>query len=430
MKHQLTPITLKSGAKGLLIDIPGSTVIDMEFTFLSGFDFVEPKKYEVAHSMEHMIFGANDFYKSSTAFSRELGLNGAYHNAYTSPFLNGYVAEAPEFEWERVMRLFWQGLTTPKFLRREFLTEQETINEELHNKLDNHGLTLDVAMVKSMGDDHLQDYRTRIKILPNITPADLKRHHELTHTAANMRFIVAGNLRGKKTAILKLLERSTRALPGKGERNRVPKAKLIQPLGPTKIKRAGADKLYFDLKSAHYGELQERQLIALGLLSYILTGAWDSRLFGKGRRKGLLYGIACHGGSAQGASGISISGSVVPGKSVKLFNFVSEELGKLKTSGVREAELKRAKQFAIGNFQISHQTPQSLVNWYSRYFVEDEYFDFSRRPAAIKAVTTKDINDLIEGFFGDGSVWNVGVLGRQPNEAASQFFSQSERLWL
>lgn len=430
MKHRLTPITLKTGAHGLLLDIPGSTVVNMEFTFLSGFDFVEPTKYEVAHSMEHMIFGANDYFNSSTAFSRELGLNGAYHNAYTSSFLNGYVAEAPEFEWDRVMRLFWQGLTTPKFLRREFITEQETINEELHGKLDNHALTLDVAMVKNMGDDHLQDYRTRINILPNIAPADLKRHHELTHTAANMRFIVAGNLRGKKTGIINLLERSTQALPNRGERNVVPKAKLIQPLGPTKIRRAGADKIYFDLKSAFYGELNERQLIGLGLLSYILTGAWDSRLFGKGRRKGLLYGIACHGGSSQGASGLSISGSVVPSKSAKLFGFMSDELMKLKNHGIREAELKRAKQYAIGNFQISHQTPQSLVNWYSRYFVENDYFDFTRRPAAIKAVTKKDINELIERFFGAGAIWSVGVLGRQPNEASGQFYEHGSRLWL
>ena len=430
MKHQLTPITLKSGARGLLIDIPGSTVVDMEFTFLSGFDFVEPKKYEVAHSMEHMIFGANDYFKSSTAFSRELGLNGAYHNAYTSSFLNGYVAEAPEFEWERVMRIFWQGLTTPKFLRREFVTEQETINEELHSKLENHGLTLDVAMVKSMGDDHLQDYRTRIKLLPNITPADLKRHHELSHTAANLRFIVAGNLRGKKQPLTKLLERYTRDLPGKGERKKVAQAKLIQPLGPIKVRRAGADKIYFDLKSACYGELNERELIALGLLSYILTGAWDSRLFGKGRRKGLLYGIACHGGSAQGASGLSISGTVVPSKSAKMFSFMSEELIKLKTYGIREAELKRAKQYAIGNFQISHQTPQTLVNWYSRYFIEDDYFDFDRRPAAISAITKKDVNDLIERFYGERATWAVGVLGRQPAESAVQIFEQGSQLWV
>lgn len=428
MKHILTPVELSTGAKGLLIDIAGSTVVNMEFTFLSGFDFVERDKYEVAHSMEHMIFGANDYFKNSTSFSRELGLNGAYHNAYTNSFLNGYVAEAPEFEWERVMRLFWQGLTTPKFLRREFVTEQETINEELHGKLDHHPITLDIAMIKAMGDDHLQDYRTRIKLLSNITPVDLKRHHDLTHTPANLRFIVAGNLRSKREDMISLLERTTKLLPT-GERKVVPKAKLIQPLSAVKVRRSGADKIYFDIKTAAYGELNERELIALGILSYILTGAWDSRLFGKGRRKGLLYGIGSSGGSAQGVSGFAISGTVVPAKATKLIEFVMTELLRLKERGLSGPELKRAKQYMIGNFQISHQTPQSLVNWYARYFTEDDYFSFEKRADLIKSITKKEILALVERFFGSNATWSVGVLGRQPKEAADYFYDQGTRLW-
>jgi predicted Zn-dependent peptidase len=126
---------------------------------------------------------------------------------------------------------------------------------------------------------------------------------------------------------------------------------------------------------------------------------------------------------------MSISGTVVPGKSSKLFSFISEELTRMRQYGAREAELKRAKQYAIGNFQISHQTPQSLVNWYSRYFVENDYFDFTKRPEAIKSITKKELNDLVDRFFGDGSTWAVGALGRQPNEASTLLFERGSELW-
>src|SRR5690554_5841744 len=153
MKHTLLPTELRSGAKGLLVDVPGSTVVNMEFTFLSGYDFVERQKYEVPHSMEHLIFGANKYYRTAQSFAREFGVNGAYHNAYTNSLLNGYVAEVAEFEWERVMELFWQGLTTPKFLQNEFETEQGTVVEELTSRLQDYGLTIDIALTRAMGDD-------------------------------------------------------------------------------------------------------------------------------------------------------------------------------------------------------------------------------------------------------------------------------------
>jgi len=426
VRHTLSSVELGTGSRGLLIDVPGSTVVNMEFTFLSGFEFVEPDKYEVPHSMEHMIFGANQRFKSAQMFSRELGLNGAYHNAYTSGLLNGYVAETAEFEWERVMELIWLGLTSPKFLAREYATESETINEELHSRLDNHGHMLNVALMRAMGNDHLQDYRTRIKILPNITTADLNSHHQLTHNASNMRFIIAGNLRGQRERILQLMERYTNHLP-QGERKTVPQSKLIQPLAPVALKRS-ADKIYFDLKTGYYGELNERELLALEILRHILTEAWDSRIFGKGRTKGLLYGIMSSGGSSQGLSGFALAGSVVKSKYKAMFEFVADELSKLKNRGITPAELKRAKQHLIGDFQIRHQTPQSLINWYARIFTEDDYYKFEDRPDLIKSITRRDIDVLIQNFFGSAN-WGVGVLAPQADEAAAKLYEQGLRIW-
>ncbi|HEX9679094.1 MAG TPA: insulinase family protein [Candidatus Saccharimonadales bacterium] len=426
MRHSVSRLELPSGASGLLVDVSGSTVVDMEFTFLSGFEFVERSKYEVPHSMEHMIFGANDTFKNAQLFSREIGLNGAYHNAYTSNLLNGYVAETAEFEWDRVMSLFWYGLTTPKFLKKEFLTEQETVKEELYSRLDNHSLMLDVALGRTMGDDHMQDYRTRIRLLAGITTDDLISHHQLTHNAANMRFIICGNLRGKKDKVARLLQRFTAQLPA-GDRRIVPQSNLIQPLAPVTIEKA-ADKVYFDLKAGFYGELNERELVGLRILRHLLTEAWDSRIFGKGRTKGLLYGISSSGGSAQGISGFNLTGSVVKSKYKALFEFLADELCRLKDKGVTPAELKRAKQHQIGEFQTRHQTAHSLTNWYSRVFTTDDYYDFKSRPDLIKSITRRDINYLVERFFHDAK-WGVGVLADKAGEISTKLYDQAGRVW-
>lgn len=426
MKHTLLPTELRSGAKGLLVDVPGSTVVNMEFTFLSGYDFVERSKYEVPHSMEHLIFGANKYYKTAQSFAREFGVNGAYHNAYTNSLLNGYVAEVAEFEWERVMELFWQGLTTPKFLPAEFETEQQTVVEELTSRLQDYSWTVDIALMRAMGDDHLLGYATRLEYLDNVTPADLQTHHQQTHNPHNMRFVVAGNLRGNRTQVLSLLERYTKRLPS-GERKNIPDSKLIQPLGPVSLKK-DVDKCFFSLKTAFYGELSEREEVSLAILSYILTGAWDSRIFGQGRTKGLLYHIVSRSSSSAGATHFTLSGSVVPTKAEAMFKFVANELAKVRASGVTADELKNAKQYMLGSFQIAHQTTQSLVNWYARYFTQDDYYDFSQRDELIKSITRRDIERITEKLF-NGNYWGTGVLAKDPEPPANQLHTQAQRVW-
>ena len=60
MKHSIEEIKLKSGARGILIDAPGSGVMNIRVVFRAGNKFVKkPEIYEVAHLMEHMAFGRN-----------------------------------------------------------------------------------------------------------------------------------------------------------------------------------------------------------------------------------------------------------------------------------------------------------------------------------------------------------------------------------
>ena len=69
MKHIIEEVKLKSGARGLLIDAPGSSVLNTHFTFRAGNRFTASHDiYEVAHLMEHMAFGANSQFGDEQAY--------------------------------------------------------------------------------------------------------------------------------------------------------------------------------------------------------------------------------------------------------------------------------------------------------------------------------------------------------------------------
>src|SRR3954465_6134832 len=105
MKHTVIEIELNNGAKGLLVNVPGATVIDYEFNFRAGEYLVDRPKWEVPHLMEHVLLGANEKYPKARLFQAEFEKNGAYSNAHTSTYHITYEAECADFEWLRVLEL-------------------------------------------------------------------------------------------------------------------------------------------------------------------------------------------------------------------------------------------------------------------------------------------------------------------------------------
>ena len=57
MKHSVEEITLKNGAKGLLIDIPGASVMSTRIQFRAGMMYAKNHYvYEIPHVVEHLAF--------------------------------------------------------------------------------------------------------------------------------------------------------------------------------------------------------------------------------------------------------------------------------------------------------------------------------------------------------------------------------------
>ncbi|HRN90402.1 MAG TPA: insulinase family protein, partial [Candidatus Saccharibacteria bacterium] len=134
MNHNVEEVRLKNGARGLLIDVPGATVMSMQFQFRAGNRYAKSKDIEqVAHIMEHMAFGANARFKSEHEFEFEFTKNGAYHNAYTSDTSMVYEADCADFEWDRILELQKLAICTPKFNETELNAEKGNVRGELTN---------------------------------------------------------------------------------------------------------------------------------------------------------------------------------------------------------------------------------------------------------------------------------------------------------
>ena len=395
MNHTVEEVKLKNGARGLLINVPGATVMSMQFHFRAGNRYAKSKDIEqVAHIMEHMAFGANARFKSEKAFEADFTKNGAYHNAYTSDLAMVYESDCADFEWDRILDLQKLSICEPRFNEKELEAEKGNVRSELTGYLNDHSRILWPRVQQLLGEDVLT-FRQGLATINNVTLADIREHHKRTHTTNNMRFVIAGKLRGRKSEIIRQIEAFE--LP-EGERFEVPRDELHSS-HPTIIRRKDASNITFGWTMSLPRVLNDDEIDAMHTLNHILTGTASSRIYGKARAKGLAYYVGSFCGAGFYDSAWDLSGQVNHDTAPQLFDIIARELKAVLEGKLKDEEIEAAKSFGLGRYQMGAQTVSQISGFYTnRYFADDFIKDYDKVPDMIRKVTREKIMEVAQEF--------------------------------
>lgn len=407
MKHTVNELILKNGARGLVIDVPGAQVMSTQFHFRAGNRFVRDKRiYETAHIMEHMAFGANRRCKDAHEYEAEFTKNGAYHNAFTSDTSMVYEAECARFEWDRILDLQRTAITQPLFLEDEFISERGNVKSELTGYLNVPDRLLWPKLAQELGEDTLT-FPERLAQLNDIKLSDIKEHYKRTHTAGNMRFVVAGDFsrqQGKLEELLNAWELS------EGERLPIPVDEL-HSAGAFLIRRKDAPNLTFGLSLNVSRRLSDEEDNAMDFLNHILTGTLRSRILGRARKKGVVYSMFSDTSTYEHNSSWDFGAQANIDTVDQLIDIMVEEIAAVIAGNVDEAEVEAAKSYALGRHQMGAQTVGRINNWYaSRYFFDGKVEDFMKQPEAINAVTKEQIVETARQIL-VANCWSFGAYG-------------------
>lgn len=407
MKHTVTELTLKNGARGLVIDVPGAQVMSTQFHFRAGNRFVRDKSiYETAHIMEHMAFGANRLCKDAHEYEAEFTKNGAYHNAFTSDTSMVYEAECAKFEWDRILDLQRTAITQPYFIEDEFESERGNVKSELTGYLNVPDRLLWPRLAQELGEDTLT-FPERLSVLGDIKLSDIKEHYKRTHTAGNMRFVVAGDFSRQQGKLEELL--SAWELP-EGERLPIPVDEL-HSAGTFLIRRKDAPNLTFGLSLNVSRRLSDEEDNAMDFLNHILTGTLRSRILGRARKKGVVYSMFSDTSTYEHNSSWDFGAQAGLDSVDKLIDIMVEELAAVMSGSIDESEVDAARSYALGRHQMGAQTVGRINNWYaSRYFFDGKIEDFMKQPEAINAVTKEQIVETARQFLA-ANCWTMGAYG-------------------
>jgi predicted Zn-dependent peptidase len=406
MNHIIEEIVLKSGARGLVINVPDAPVMATQFHFRAGDRYTKDGKDQTAHLMEHMAFGANAEFADAHSFDEEFTKNGAYNNAWTSDYGMCYIAECADFEWDRILDLQRLTICSPKFVQEEFEAEMGNVKSELTGYLNEPNRVLWPRISQELGEKTLT-VAEKLETLQNITLADIRAHYRATHSAANMRFVVAGDFSGKENKLKKILNSFDLA---EGERLPIP-VDDIHGFAPFAIRRKDISNITFGLTINVSRRVSDAEATAMSCLDHILNGTLHGLILGEARKRGLLYGMWSMTSRYEHNTSWDFLGEANIEKIDELFDLIKEKLQEIKEGKLDDKLIAAAKTYALGRHQMGNQTVGQLARWYGgRYFFDGSTDSFDNFTERIDAINKEQIVAAVGEFFTAG-IWGLGIYG-------------------
>ena len=398
--------TLHNGLKAVLVPCEAESVAVGLF-IASGSRHEDAKSAGISHFIEHMLFKGTPT-RRPIDITRAIEGRGGNFNACTGEESTCYFCHLPcEYLGEAVDILsdMYLNATIPA---DEFRREKQVVLEEIKMYADEpdsvamENLQRNLFPRSTLGAPVAGSAAS----LGPMKPADLKRYIKSHYRADNTVVVIVGNF--DEAQALKLVERALgrfssqaagASLPRFGKRQGV-----ASPLSgrPVAAQTATKDVVQAQLALGYrtFG-IGDRRKYAATVLDAILGRGMSSRLFQEVREKrGLSYDISSRMQFFQDAGVFSVTAGLDPAKAKDALATIDRELRRVCEKPVSAAELKRTKEFLIGNFRLSHEKTTSKLFFYGQTMLSfGRPVSPEEQVAGIRAVTAKDVQAVARAIF-------------------------------
>ena len=390
--------TLPNGFRIATAEMPHMASVSLGVWVGVGSRYEPARLNGACHFIEHMLFKGTAK-RSARRISEEIEGIGGYFNAFTSEEMTCFHARVHHQHFATVLDVLMDMFLNSRFAPSDVAKEREVIKEE-------------IAMYRDQPAQHVQevlnattwpDHPLGRSITGTDAGLDAIRRPQLmaflrsNYTATNTVLVVAGNIchtDAVKAAMRYVLNYQCGVAPVFAPApadQREPRLKLV-----TKQTEQAQIALGIRTCSRH-----DERRFALRLLNAILGENMSSRLFQLIREDlGLAYNIYSTPSFYADAGDLVISAGLDTCNLTRVVRIILRELRRCADRIPSAAELRRARDFATGQFDLSLESTESQMN-----FVGEQVLGFGRitPPAVTKqrlaAVTATQIRAVAAEFF-------------------------------
>jgi predicted Zn-dependent peptidase len=352
----------------------------------------------ICHFIEHLLFKGTQK-RSAKEISQAVEGIGGYLNAFTSEEMTCFHARACHDRFDELLDVLLDMLLGSKFDLAEIGKEREVIKEEMAMYLDEPQHQVQELLNATLWPD--QPLGRPITGTEQTLDA-MRRHHLLgylreNYVPANILIVAAGKL--KHRHVVRGVERYARRFrtiepprftPARSEQ-RVPKVHLF-------TKQTEQTQIALGVRTC---SRQDERRYALRLLNTILGENMSSRLFQVVREdRGLAYSIYSTPSFFGDTGDLVISAGLDTGNLTTTLQLILRELRRLREAAPSAAELRRARDYVIGQIDLSLESTDNQMNW-----LGEQLLGYGRifRPGEVKRrlreVTAGEIRAVARDFF-------------------------------
>ena len=389
---------LKNGLRVLLVPCEAESVAVGLF-IASGSRHEDAKSAGISHFIEHMLFKGTPT-RTPLDITQAIEGRGGNFNACTGEESTCYFAHLPcEYLVEAVDILsdMYLRATIPA---NEFAREKQVVIEEIKMYADEpdavamENLQRNLFPKSTLGAPVAG---TPESLLP-LKPADLKRYIKSHYLPSNTVVVIVGNFE-ESCALMDVSERFRRCSDVRMLRRTDDQPLSGKPIAETTVAKDIAQ-AQLALGYRTFGIADKRKYAAI-VMDAILGRGMSSRLFQEVREKrGLSYDISSRMQFFQDAGMFTITAGLDRSKTKDALATIDRELKRIREKPVSALELKRTKEFLIGNFRLSHEKVTSKLFFYGQTMLSfGRLVTPQEQVEGIRAVTASDVKAVANAIL-------------------------------
>ena len=409
---------LKNGLRVITVPMKDNPTATVLVLVAAGSKYESKKINGVSHFLEHMCFKGTIRRPKALDISKELDALGSQYNAFTAQEYTGYYAKSGAKHFPKIFDIVSDIYLNSVFSEAEMQKEKGVIVEEINMYEDLPNKHVQDLMMKLLYGDQPAGWNIagEKKNILKMKRDDLLRYKNLHYLPNATVLLVAGGVRERE--VLQVTEKIFGKIK-KGSKTGKVKTKEAQKKPQTLIQYKRTDQTHFVLGVRTY-DLFDRRNPALAVLGGILGGGMSSRLFQKLREEmGVGYYVRAYNDTYTDHGFFQISAGVDNRRVKEVLQAVLAECRKLQQEKISVEELKKVKEYLIGNMKLSLESSDDLANFYGGEEILKRSIKTPKQKAQeIRAVTARQIQTLTRDIFRNNQL-NLALIG--PFRGGAQF---------
>lgn len=389
--------TLRNGLRAVLVPCEAESIAFGLFV-ASGSRHEDAAHAGISHFIEHMLFKGTPT-RSPLDITQAIEGRGGNFNACTGEESTCYFAHLPNECLDEAIDILSDMYLRATIPADEFAREKQVVIEEIKMYADEpdsvalENLQRNLFPASTLGAPVAGSAAS----LAPMTPAVLRRYVKTHYRPDNTIAVLVGAFDPDKA--LQTLE----AKLGRFARKAGASAAAEEDHGtvvPTASVTREINQAQLALGYRTFG-LRDPRKYAATVLDAVLGRGMSSRLFQEVREKrGLSYDISSRLHLFADAGMFTVTAGLDASKADAARATIDRELARITTTRVGAEELRRTKEFLVGNFRLSHEKMTSKLFFYGQTMLAfGRLVSPTEQIAGIRAVTATDVRDVAREIF-------------------------------